>query len=104
MSRSFQTTMDRATAMIPAERLVSAGRAIALAGVTLPLFLIGILKFTAIEIEVLKPLINGTPWLAWLYPAFGEAGASYFLGVVELLTAALLLASPAVPSGLAPSS
>jgi uncharacterized membrane protein YkgB len=70
------------------------GRGIALAGVVLPLLLIGGLKFTAVEIEGLKPLIGGTPWLAWMYPVFGEAGASYFLGVFEIVTALLLVASP----------
>lgn len=77
-----------------ASLLAKAGPIVALAGVILPLFLIGILKFTAIEIEELKPLINGTPWLSWLYPVFGEAGASYLLGVVEIIAAILLLASP----------
>jgi reactive chlorine resistance protein C len=75
-------------------RLTSTGRAIALLGVVLPLFLIGILKFTQYEIDGLKPFIGGTPWLAWLYPVFGAAGASYLLGVVELITAALFVASP----------
>jgi reactive chlorine resistance protein C len=70
------------------------GRGIALAGVVLPLLMIGGLKFTAVEIEGLKPLIGGTPWLAWMYPVFGEAGASYFLGVFEIVTALLLVASP----------
>ena len=42
-------------------------------------------------------MISGTPWLAWLYAVFGEAGASYFLGVVEILTAILLAASPWSP-------
>jgi len=37
------------------------------------------------------------PWLAWLYPVFGEAGASYFLGIVEITAAALLVASPWSP-------
>jgi uncharacterized membrane protein YkgB len=60
----------------------------------LPLLLIGGLKFTQTEVEALKPLVGGTPWLAWLYPAFGEAGASYFLGIVEIATALLLVASP----------
>ena len=77
-----------------ASLLAKAGPIVALAGVILPLFLIGILKFTAVEIEVLKPLISGTPWLAWLYPVFGEAGASYLLGVVEVIAALLLIASP----------
>lgn len=71
-----------------------AGRTVALAGVILPLLLIGGMKFTEVEIEALKPLIGGTPWLAWMYPAFGEAGASYVLGVVEIATALLLIACP----------
>lgn len=74
--------------------LTTAGRTVALAGVVIPLFMIGILKFTAVEIEVLKPLINGTPWLAWLYPVFGEVDASYLLGIVEVIAALLLIASP----------
>ncbi|MDH0867367.1 DUF417 family protein [Mitsuaria sp. GD03876] len=77
-----------------ARRVLAAGRLVAFAGAVLPLLLIGALKFTAVEVEALKPLIANTPWLSFLYPLFGEAGASYFLGVVELLTAALLLASP----------
>ena len=70
------------------------GRAVALVGAVLPLLLIGILKFTQVEIEALKPLIGGTPWLAWLYPVLGTAGASYLLGVVEITAAILLAASP----------
>ncbi len=73
------------------------GRVLALVGVVLPLLLIGGLKFTEIEVEALKPLIGGTPWLAWMYPVLGEAGASYLLGVVELATALLLIASPWSP-------
>ena len=71
-----------------------AGRILALTGVILPLLMIGGMKFTAVEIEALRPLIGGTPWLAWMYPVFGEAGASYVLGVVEIATALLLIASP----------
>ena len=80
-------------AMRAGNRLANLGRAIALAGVVLPLLLIGALKFTAIEIEALKPFIAGTPWLAWLYSLFVFAGASYFLGVFEIITALLLIAS-----------
>ena len=74
-----------------------AGRVVALIGVVLPLLLIGGLKFTQFEVEALKPLIGGTPWLAWMYPVFGEAGATYFLGVVEITTALLLVAAPWSP-------
>lgn len=70
------------------------GRFIAMAGVILPLLLIGSMKFTTVEIEALKPLISLTPWLSWMYPAFGEAGSSYLLGIVEITTAILLSACP----------
>ncbi|GJE60750.1 DUF417 family protein [Methylobacterium trifolii] len=95
MQPPFQST-SRFTqvAQNPAATLTTAGRTIALTGVVLPLFMIGILKFTQIEVEALKPLISGTPWLAWLYPVFGEAGASYLLGTVEIITALLFVASP----------
>lgn len=97
----------RPTAGVPASGLSALGRAahsierlgrvVALIGVVLPLLLIGGLKFTSVEAEALRPLINGTPWLAWLYPAFGESGASQLLGVVEIAAALLLVASPWSP-------
>jgi uncharacterized membrane protein YkgB len=73
------------------------GRALALAGVVLPLLLIGGLKFTQFEVEALKPMIGSTPWLAWMYSAFGEARTSYLLGTVEIATALLLVASLRFP-------
>jgi reactive chlorine resistance protein C len=77
-----------------ADKVVAAGRFVGLLGVVLVLLSIGGLKFTQVEIEGLKPIIEPTPWLAWMYPAFGEAGASYLLGVVELATVLLLVLSP----------
>jgi reactive chlorine resistance protein C len=76
-----------------ADKIVALGRFVGLLGVVLVLLLIGGLKFTQVEIDGLKPIIEPTPWLAWMYPAFGEAGASYILGVVELATALLLILS-----------
>ena len=75
---------------LPVQRI---GRLVATIGAVLPLLFIGSLKFTQPEIEALKGLIGATPWLSWLYPVFGEAGASYFLGVVEITAALLLIAS-----------
>lgn len=101
MPHSTQTHSDQST-LAPempqhAAAITRAGRAVALIGVFLPLLLIGILKFTQIEIDALKPLFANTPWLAWMASVFGDAGASYFLGVVEIATAFLLLASPWSP-------
>jgi reactive chlorine resistance protein C len=74
-------------------RIAAIGRGIGLAGVILPLALIGLVKFTQFEVEALRPLITATPWLAWLYAVFGEGGAAALLGVVEIATAALLVLS-----------
>ena len=74
-----------------------AGRAIALMGVALPLLLIGHSKFAVFEVEALKPLIGGTPWLAWMYAVSGPGEVSRFLGVIEIATALLLMASPWMP-------
>jgi uncharacterized membrane protein YkgB len=64
-----------------------------LLGIVLPLLLIGGLKFTQLEVDALKPLISGTPWLAWMYPVFGETGTTRLLGVVEIGAVLLLIAS-----------
>lgn len=96
-SRSDEHTASVARHTNVANTIRRAGRAVALAGVVLPLLLIGGLKFTQFEVEALKPLIGGTPWLAWMYSVLGEAGTSYLLGVVEITTALLLIASPRFP-------
>lgn len=90
------TSAPTTPSVVPAYsgRVIAIGRGVALAGVVIPLVMIGILKFTQYEIDALKPLIGATPWLAWLYVVFGFAGTSYLLGVVELVTAALFIASP----------
>src|SRR5512145_458848 len=73
------------------------GRGVALMGVALPLLLIGHSKFAAFEVEALKPLIGGTPWLAWMYAVLDPVAVSRLLGVIEIVTAILLLASPWMP-------
>lgn len=75
------------------QKLLIIGKNIAVLGVVMPMLMIGLLKFTAIEVEALKPMISQTPWLAWLYAVLGEAGTSYMLGIVEIVAAVLLLAS-----------
>ena len=46
------------------------------------------------EVEALKPLIGGTSWLAWMYAVSSPGGVSRFLGVIEIATTLLLMASP----------
>ncbi|MBD8687729.1 DUF417 family protein [Rhizobium sp. CFBP 13717] len=97
MTRTITSAVDRAILgvdrIIPAGTITKIGRGVALAGVVLPLLLIGVLKYTQIEVDALKPLITNTPWLSWLYPVFGEVGATALLGTAEIFTAILLIAS-----------
>jgi uncharacterized membrane protein YkgB len=49
-------------------------------------------KWFPYEFERLVPFISNGPLIWWLYPVFGHAGASYFLGASELTIGSLLLA------------
>jgi len=51
----------------------------------------GYVKFFPFEAKGVEPLIAAHPALSWALPLFGQAGASAFLGVVEI-TAGVLLA------------
>jgi uncharacterized membrane protein YkgB len=53
--------------------------------------LFGYQKWWEYEAQTLKPFISNGPLTFWMYPVFGLLGASYFLGVSEWLTAALLI-------------
>src|SRR5919109_1706549 len=53
--------------------------------------LFGYQKWFDYEAQALKPFISNGPLTFWMYPVFGLHGASYFLGVSEWLTAALLI-------------
>jgi uncharacterized membrane protein YkgB len=53
--------------------------------------LFGYQKWWEYEVQTLVPFISNGPLTFWMYPVFGHHGASYFLGVSEWLTAALLI-------------
>ena len=52
----------------------------------------GYQKWFPYEFERLVPFISNGPLIWWLYPVFGHAGASYFLGASEWTFGSLLLA------------
>lgn len=52
----------------------------------------GAFKFTRVEAEAIQPMVAASPLLSWLYGVLSVGGASRLIGVVELLTAALLVA------------
>ena len=53
--------------------------------------LFGYQKWFEYEAQALIPFIGNGPLTFWMYPVFGLHGATYFLGVSEWLTAALLI-------------
>ncbi len=57
----------------------------------------GYVKFFPFEAEGVAPLIAAHPFLSWLIPAFGKAGASMFLGVAEIAAGLLLAVNPYAP-------
>lgn len=50
----------------------------------------GYQKWFDYEAQVLIPFISNGPLISWMYPVFGLHGASYFLGVAELLFGVLI--------------
>src|ERR1700752_2986571 len=61
------------------------------ASMVLIFVLFGYQKWFEYEAQTLIPFIKNGPLTFWMYPVFGLHGASYFLGVSEWLTAALLM-------------
>jgi uncharacterized membrane protein YkgB len=61
------------------------------ASMVLIFVLFGYQKWFDYEAQTLIPFIRNGPLTFWMYPVFGIHGASYFLGVSEWLTAALLI-------------
>ena len=51
----------------------------------------GALKWTAAEAKGIEPMVSHSPFLFWLYPAFGVRGGSEVIGVVELVIALLIV-------------
>jgi uncharacterized membrane protein YkgB len=59
-------------------------------GLVALLLLWGGMKFTALEAEAIRPLVEHSPLLSWLYSGLGVRAGSDVIGVVELCAAALL--------------
>src|ERR1700746_3223168 len=62
------------------------------ASMVIMFFFFGYQKWFPYEFERLVPFISNGPLIWWLYPVFGHAGASHFLGVSEWTFGTLLLA------------
>ena len=71
-------------------RLAVTATAILRYGLVALLLLWGSFKFAAFEAEAIRPLIENSPLMSWLYPLLGIRGTSALIGVVELAAAILI--------------
>jgi uncharacterized membrane protein YkgB len=57
----------------------------------------GSFKFAAFEAEAIKPLVENSPLLAWMYGVFGLRGTSAVFGVFEVAAAVAIVLYKKVP-------
>src|SRR5258707_14833623 len=85
--------MNRLINVVASSRLLKGdiGYHLVRASMVLIFVLFGYQKWFEYEAQTLVPFIRNGPLTFWMYPVFGLHGASWFLGVSEWLTAALLV-------------
>jgi uncharacterized membrane protein YkgB len=76
----------------------AAGRLLLRYGLVLVLVWIGGMKFTAFEAEAVKPLVESSPLMRWMYRVLSVQGVSNLLGVAELSIAAMIALQPVWPA------
>ena len=69
----------------------NAARIVLRASLVLLLVIWGAAKFTKPEAEAIRPLIQNSPFLGWMYAVLSVGAASAVIGVMELAFAALMV-------------
>jgi uncharacterized membrane protein YkgB len=72
-------------------KLAAAGQLTLRYGLVLVLFWIGAMKFSAYEAEAIRPLVESSPLMNWLYRVFDFQTVSNLLGITEI-SAGLMIA------------
>lgn len=70
--------------------LGTAGTGVLRYGLVFLLLLWGAFKFTAVEAEGIRPLVENSPYLGWLYGFLGFRELSGVFGIVEMTTGGLI--------------
>lgn len=78
------TTLRGHAATRLAHGLEGAGIGVLRYGLVLLLLLWGAYKFAAFEAEAIRPLVDNSPLVSWLYDVLGVRGTSALFGVVEV--------------------
>jgi len=71
-------------------RLAAAGRGVLRYGLVALLLLWGGFKFFDFEAQGIRPLVEHSPLLSWLYPLLGVRGTADLIGIVEVSAAILI--------------
>lgn len=98
MSSIISTVMSTTETRIPLEqraaeaapRFEKAAHLVSRWGLVAILLGFGALKFTAAEAEGIKPMVENSPLMGWLYGIMSVQGVSNFIGVAEIVIALLL--------------
>jgi uncharacterized membrane protein YkgB len=89
------TTMNRnETSQGPIE---VAGRYLLRYGLVSILLWVGLLKFTAYEALAIQPLVDNSPFMAWIYDVLSVRTFSNLLGAFEIVLALLIATRPFAP-------
>lgn len=93
------TTMSRPMARVThlGAVLERSGGIILRYGLVAFILFFGAFKFTAVEAEAIRPLLENSPLLGWLYSVTGVRGASRVIGTAEIVIALLIAARPLSP-------
>jgi reactive chlorine resistance protein C len=79
------------------ETITAIGGGILRYGLVAILLYLGAFKFTLTEAEAIRPLLELSPLMSWLYLFTGVQGASNLIGTAEIVTAILLAVRPWSP-------
>src|ERR1700754_332964 len=87
------------TAILNVEPVVSSvGNTVARYGLAIVVGWIGICKFYLYEAHNIQPLVSNSPFMGWLYGVFSVETCSLMVGIVEVVTAVLLVVKPWFPA------
>jgi uncharacterized membrane protein YkgB len=76
----------------------SAGILIARYGLAGVIGWIGICKFHTYEAQNIQPLVSNSPFMGWIYELLSIEDFSLMLGIIEIVTALLLVVKPWFPT------
>ncbi len=66
-------------------------------GIVMLLLWIGTFKFSAVEAEAIRPLVENSPFMGWLYAVLSQQAVSILIGSTEIVVALAVASRPWFP-------